>query len=220
MVLSLLRERCGKECLDLLFVQSLYPGVSIRHQFFKNDAHLASRGNRASGIPASVQGILPIMMLRLVRRRKDAGANVCPCTIVERLLLHASEKRHNVQCTNLPDTKVGPHSGNSQGEELTEDTLDTLRIQEWSTYKIIWERRNLLYPANSNIVDLLIITFLQKRVVDLACNAVLFTRIESYHEKRVTCAKNVTTNPLGSNEMIRMRVGEVALEVSVADHVR
>lgn len=60
MVLSLLRERCSKECLDLLFVQSLYPGVSIRHQFFKMMLTLLPVATELVGSRPAYKGYFPL----------------------------------------------------------------------------------------------------------------------------------------------------------------
>lgn len=57
------------------------------HQTETRNTHLASSGDRTSRLPPGVEGVLTLVVLRLLASRVDAGTNVGPGAIVERLLL-------------------------------------------------------------------------------------------------------------------------------------
>lgn len=62
------------------------------HQTGTHRTHLASSGNRTRRLPTGVEGVLALMVLRLLASRVDAGTNVGPGAVVERLLLQSTRE--------------------------------------------------------------------------------------------------------------------------------
>ena len=71
----------------------------------------------------------------------------------------------------------------------------------YTTYKVVGERRDLLDAGDDDIVDALVLALLEERVVHL------------------TGTQDVSPNLLGRDKVLGVGVGDVALEVSLADHV-
>ena len=70
------------------------------------------------------------------------------------------------------------------------------------THEIVGERRDLLEPGNGDVGNTLVLALLQERVVHL------------------TGTQDVAADLFRSDQVLRVGLGEVALEVSVADHLR
>ena len=70
------------------------------------------------------------------------------------------------------------------------------------TYEIVGERRDLLEPRDGDVGDTLVLALLQECVVHL------------------TGTQDVATDLFRSDQVLRVGLGEVALEVSVANHLR
>ena len=135
-----LRERGREELLDLLLVN-----------------RLATGRDRTRGLAAGVQRVLALVVLRLVRGGQDTRADVRPRAVVERLLLTPEDVRVGVlveMCREL-DSEV---------------SCSELSIMGRVTHEIVGEGRDLLEPADHDVVDALVLALLEESVVDLTCN--------------------------------------------------
>ena len=71
-----------------------------------------------------------------------------------------------------------------------------------AAYQVIREGRDLLYSRDGDIVDALVLTLLEKRVVDL------------------TGTQDMSPDLLRLDEVLGVGVRDIALEVGFADHFR
>ena len=117
---------------------------------------LAAGRDGARGLAARVERVLALVVLRLVRRGLDAGADVGPRAVVEGLLLAPEDVRVGV----LVEVR---------SNLFTVFSSSSSNAHTCCTYQVIGEGRNLLDPADSDIVDALVLTLLEEGVVDLAC---------------------------------------------------
>ena len=86
--------------------------------------------------------------------------------------------------------------------DLRARSADRVGAQSKDTYQVIWERRDLLDTADRDVLDALRLTLSDERVVHL------------------TRAEDVFPDLLRRNELVGVRLGDVALEVGLADHLR
>ena len=84
-----LPEGRREEALDLLLVH-----------------RLAAGRDGARGLAARVERVLALVVLRLVRGGEDAGRDIAPCTVVERLLLAPENVRVGVLVKVRRDLRV------------------------------------------------------------------------------------------------------------------
>jgi hypothetical protein len=73
--------------LDLLLVLNLKNCQLRVERVGKRDADLASSGDRARGAAAGVEGVLALVVFRLVGGSVDTGTDVAPGTVVQWLFL-------------------------------------------------------------------------------------------------------------------------------------
>ena len=87
--------------------------------------------------------------------------------------------------------------------------------------EVVGERRELLNTRDGDVLDATLLAGLKELVVDLAWKRRWFS---SYLDLRsgwvLTSAKDVTPDFLRSSEVRLVRLGDVALEVGLANHLR
>lgn len=95
-------------------------------------------------------------------------------------------------------------------------------VEVEDTYEVVREGRDLLDPADHDVVDALVLALLEQRVVHLACTS---RRISASFrarraQKQRTRAENMPADLFGGDDVLRVRVGDVAQEVAVTGHIR
>lgn len=118
---------------------------------------LETGGNRTARLPTSIDRDLGLVMFSLLKGGDESRLNIGPGTVVKRLQ-HGGintaiyQKSSKIEITYL---LLGP-------DNVRIGVLVKVRSQ-----KVIWQRRQLLNPRNSNIVDTSLFSLLEELEVDL-----------------------------------------------------